>query len=119
MQIILSIAIIAGKAGLNMSHGQFTTKEKEIQPQKQKPDIGKILFTVMMWCLSSIMLVGALIYLFSETSIACVPMALFAVCALPSKSVQDFLKSKGLSAYGKAVILVVLFLVSLWLVPTK
>lgn len=70
---------------------------------------------IILWVVSAFMLISAVAFFPSATSII---MLLFAVIAAPIPPIQDFLSSRGLRGWVKPTLLVVLFFVSAILAPT-
>lgn len=70
---------------------------------------------IFLWGLTGFMTISALIYF---PSIASITMLLFSFILAPIKQVQDFWKSKKLFGITKGILLVVLFFVSVGLVPS-
>ena len=70
---------------------------------------------IILWVLSAFMLISAIAFFPSASSII---MLLFAVIAAPIPVIQQFLSGKGLRGWVKPVLLVVLFAVSVFLAPT-
>lgn len=70
---------------------------------------------IFLWIASAFMLVSALMFMPSFASIL---MLVFAFVAAPIAPIQRFLSSKGLTEKMRAVLLVVLFVVSAFLAPT-
>lgn len=69
---------------------------------------------IFSWVITIFMLLAAFVYF---PSIASVFMLLFAVLALPVRSIQDFWTGKHVTGVFRTVILVVLFLASMYLAP--